>query len=356
VSSQPSSNQTDVAASARPPGGDPGFLQRLSRTEWSGPAGVPVFIAVFGAVLYLTFRVAASRFYGPFGLAPEDVNLGYAGLLTESAAGFLTALLISVVLVTIVVRLSRRVPAFERMTHWADAADGFFRSVGRYIAVFAAVVAAGVVFAFVYTGLKALWIPLADVLQIVVAFVSIASFVRGPLEASALERFVGVSAVTLLLGTVVVGAALLDVITTGSDDADAVRLGRVPESSWFGIALYPWDATVACLALPGYPRDGSRECEAKGVRAQRRCVMYLGENTSAVFAYDPATRHTFRIPTGEAKLELLPDSNRCTRPDPRARELRAREKGHAAPPKRTTTLVSPTFTGRARSRANNSRP
>ena len=63
----------------------------LSAGEWSqtwrNPAGLVALLVLLSIVSYAVFRLASAIFYEPFGIAPEDMGIGYPTLLAQSALG-----------------------------------------------------------------------------------------------------------------------------------------------------------------------------------------------------------------------------------------------------------------------------
>jgi hypothetical protein len=247
-------------------------------------AANPVFVVTaLGLILYGLLRLANSLFYDPLAVKPEEVGLGYAETLSQSAVGVLVVLLTSFAVFGIFLVLL--------IFFWALMRRGEPGGEGKLEQLLAAIVVIGIL-----TGTALhLWAPshVSDVLYAVleVAFV-LWIFYRVWQEI----RSGRVKRVLLMAGSAFAlsGALTLAlVMLQARDDGRAVREGQVRHPTFLGfIPFGSWGADAAWVewVAPDPPKGF-----AKG---RRRCLLYLGRaNGTAVF-YDIGARDdkTLRAP------------------------------------------------------------
>lgn len=70
-------------------------------TVWQEPAGATALLAASALCVYGIARLCAARFYGPLGARPEDLKIGYPGLV-EQSLGVVALALAGAVVATLV--------------------------------------------------------------------------------------------------------------------------------------------------------------------------------------------------------------------------------------------------------------
>jgi len=65
--------------------GDAERTQRSRLPAWLVPASLPEALAVAGGIAYGVVYIACSLFYGPLGIAPSEVGLGYVEIVAQAA-------------------------------------------------------------------------------------------------------------------------------------------------------------------------------------------------------------------------------------------------------------------------------
>jgi hypothetical protein len=247
-------------------------------------AANPVFVVTaLGLILYGLLRLANSLFYDPLAVKPEEVGLGYAETLSQSAVGVLVVLLTSFAVFGIFLALL--------IVFWAWTRRGAPSGEGKREELLAAVV---VIAILTGTALH-LWARsnVSDVLYVVleVAFV-LWVFYRVWQEV----RSGRVKRVLLMAGSAFALSVILTlalVMLQARDDGRAVRHGQVRRHpTLFSVPFGSWGADAAWVewVAPDPPKGF-----AKG---HRRCLIYLGRaNGTAVF-YDARARDdkTLRAP------------------------------------------------------------
>jgi hypothetical protein len=246
----------------------------------------PVFaVTALGLILYGLLGLANSLFYDPLAVKPEEVGLGYAETLSQSAVGVLVVLLTSFAIFGLFLVLL--------IFGWALLRRGDPDGDGKLEQLLAAVVVIGIL-----TGTALhLWAPsnVSDVLYPVleVAFV-LWIFYRVWREV----RSGSVKRVFLMAGSAFalsVALTLILVMLQARDDGRAVRDGQVRHHPTFlgFIPFGSWGADAAWVEWVA--PDPPKAFAAKG---RRRCLLYLGRaNGTAVF-YDARARDdkTLRAP------------------------------------------------------------
>ena len=58
-------------------------------TEWATPTGIATVLAGVGVTGYAALRLAASRFYSPLGVSPDDLGLTYRTVLSQFIWGLI---------------------------------------------------------------------------------------------------------------------------------------------------------------------------------------------------------------------------------------------------------------------------
>jgi hypothetical protein len=277
-------------------------------------AANPVFVVTaLGLILYGLLRLANSLFYDPLAVKPEEVGLGYAETLSQSAVGVLLVLLTSFAVFGLFVAFLGGFPAAMRKADdWAEKlpVPSPSRPLGRptrlaavvLVLLFIAVVAGGPL----YVTIRPPHGRLGTVLHVLanVVYGGIAVFVlllalRGAWQAVRTGR-----ARRLLLPA---GAAfalsaaltLATVMLQAWDDGRAVRLGQVRHPTFLGfIPFGSWGADAVWVEwVAADPPQGF-------VTGRRRCLLYLGRaNGTAVF-YDAASGsdRTVRVPASDVVI------------------------------------------------------
>lgn len=97
--------------------------------SWLTPRSLPEGLALAGALGYGITYFACALFYGPLGIEPADVGLGYADLLAQTAVYLATAfafpvLILAVPILVVPAARSRWSPASTTLA-WTLAVAGF---------------------------------------------------------------------------------------------------------------------------------------------------------------------------------------------------------------------------------------
>jgi hypothetical protein len=86
-----------MASGRRRPQSDPGF----KAPSWFIPRSLPEGLALAAALGYGVTYFACALFYGPLGIEPADVGLGYADLLAQTAVYLATAFAFPVLILAV---------------------------------------------------------------------------------------------------------------------------------------------------------------------------------------------------------------------------------------------------------------
>lgn len=264
--------------------GDGERTRQLWWKELRDSAGaIGAVLGLLGALAYVLLAVLCTVVYGPLGVTPADVGLGYGELLLRAGVGLAGVVAFGLALCAAVAGL------MHVLGPWPS---GRAADVGLAVAVVAAAVAA--------------W--LADVSPAAVLVgVYVVAF------AALLSRRVGTGAVTrvwlILVTTSMMVAPILfagGLIVNAFEDRGQLQRGERPDDFFLDLQP-PWEAEVVRVSW----------AESPGPRrpALPRCVLYLGkaEGTTILYDWGRGRPRTLRLPTSSLLIEVLPEarSARC---------------------------------------------
>lgn len=224
------------------------------------PFLVPALTAI-GLALYGALAFGYSRFYGEFGVSPDEVGLGYVQALSRSAGAVFLFFAIGFAYVAIGVVQLRIV--YRSLVRAADRAD----AVGR-----------------------------AEALRDEGA----------PQRGGASSNSDGSSRpreLLLYLASTLAAVALVVVVvvfaTAAKNRADQVRQGQAvgPVKFLVGSVLLDLRAQPATILWTG------RTSPATSVLKGGRCLMYLGQSDGTTVLYDPLAGETLRVPSAAVLVE-----------------------------------------------------
>jgi hypothetical protein len=114
-----------MASAGRPPEAG----TRFTAPSWVIPRSLPEGLALAGALGYGATYLACALFYGPLGIEPADVGLGYADILAQTAVYLATAfafpvLILAVPMLVLPAARSRWSPAWPTLA-WTLSVVGF---------------------------------------------------------------------------------------------------------------------------------------------------------------------------------------------------------------------------------------
>lgn len=221
---------------------------------------------VVTAVAYVLIRVACDVFYGPLGLAPEDVGISGSELLWRAAGIVALTLVIAVVLAMLPLEILGLFGGGERRSPWV------------YL-VWPAIVAAAVLVSSNAGALMAFAVLVAGGTAQVGKNPPSGRWVTG-------LTIYGLVVAALSAGTVYAAAIW---------DRNRVVDGRGLDS--LDRTLLPWDATVAELYW-------TAATPAPKAIADLRCVIYLGSNGSTAIVVDPRGKEAtvLRVPASDVTV------------------------------------------------------
>jgi hypothetical protein len=259
----------------------------------------PVFLlTALGLILYGILRLANAIFYERLGVKPEEVGLGYAETLSQSAVGVLVILALGFALFGFVILfLGVVVPASLReMRDQSPRAPTWFESlllVALLLTVIGGVTAHFVWGAQIY----------GDVTKAVFGAVGVLGWIHelwAERHARDLKRLARPALATIAIAV----ASTVALILVGAwDDLRGVRAGQVRHPTFFGLPFGSWGADAARVDwVAGNPPADF----AHG----RRCLLYLGQaNGTAVF-YDARDEgRTIRLPAGDVVVTIRNSHN-----------------------------------------------
>lgn len=282
-------------------------------------SGLRTALGLLGLALYALLRIAYERFYGPFGLSPDDLGLGYLELLTQAAIGAVLLALFVGGLIWLLIALVVEIVAGS----WRALRDAIARRrrrepapVNRSDLVWGAVIAGVIALLWLLDGLLD-----ASVLKygLIVGFIAFAAGQNAAAAARGTSRIrrgvqggAGPAAARLWRGglaaaLVIVGLQVAYILVNGANsDARAVRDGRGVDSKLFGVRLTSWGADAATLSWTSTTIDPTLRPLA-GL-----CLMYLGQSDGTLFVYVPhaLNRATVRVPAALATVRIVPGA-RC---------------------------------------------
>jgi hypothetical protein len=244
-------------------------------------------------VVYLVVRGAYSRFYGPLGLSPDEIGVGYVDLLAQSAIGAVALPLVVLLLVSMATVLPL---AGIELSHL---------SLPKTAAAFVGVV--GVIVLSQIQEAPAQWVFAVGVAGLFVISINgirkrLASerTVRGRPEGSWWRAALVISTITALL------LAAADLLREADRAAELVKRGIPAHLVLDRVRLTSWGAEAATLSWTATPVDPALRALSAA------CLMYLGQSGETLFLYTPNQPHpaTFRIPASTAVIRIFPDA-RC---------------------------------------------
>jgi hypothetical protein len=255
---------------------------------WLEPAGVTALFAALGLCAYGIARLCAGRFYGPLGVRPEDLGIGYPGLVERSLGPLafvaLCVLVIVLMVMAVVIMLG---PLVAMGAAWLRQWPRVF--IAACCIGLAALVSAWLLFST--EGRITLLLVIVGTLAFLV-YPKIGS-VRVAMSVFALLA-VGV---LVVFGYVMGGQA--------SIDADRAMRGVSADGKLFGLPAAPWRSDVAYLQWRGeVPRGFQKSL----------CGLVLGGAGSSTTVYTSdldGVRRTLTIDRGDALLQILPDATQC---------------------------------------------
>jgi hypothetical protein len=270
--------------------------------EWAAPAGAAALTAALGAVAYVILYVAAARFYAPFGLRPEDVGLTYPTLLVRSlGAGVLLALLYAgAMLITWPFFVGIR--ALWKGSSWApEELPDHLRRPGQkrrrldwtllalllpfWLLCVTALITAVVTF-----------VQQAGAAAVIVAFIVGAAAQAIRLRTVSRRRRALLNPLGWFLLVLVLVGATREYLDWADEAARSVRQGQALSLTQDGLPFYAWRATPARIATTGGRQD--------------RCLLYLGESSSAIWLFSVEDRRTLRRAPDTA-IEFEPTRPGC---------------------------------------------
>jgi hypothetical protein len=288
-------------------------------------------LALLALLTYAVLRVVYGRFYGAFGLSPDDLGLGYAELLAQAALAMAALLVLQAVVVTLVAvlwigMLVELIPDARRL--WARLRgrdvpareeDDTPEWVGLTIfGAFVLLVALSVVTgdsAIAGNGLLAIVIGGLAVSYVGLVARGIAQARRGvsgelTLHGRPMTAWWrgGVAAIVVAI----TAAATATLVLAADDDVDAVREGRSAHFTRLGVRLVSWGAEPATIAWTSADAGGELRSLAN------ECLMYLGQHDGTLLLYSPHAQQpaTHRVPASLATVSIAP-GRRCRRGDNR---------------------------------------
>jgi hypothetical protein len=277
---------------ARAQGPPAPFLDSAAMSaEEKPPAGIarlvtanPVFVVTaLGLILYGLLRLANSLFYDPLAVKPEEVGLGYAETLSQSAVGVFIVLLTSLFVLGILFVLL--------IFFWAWMRRGE-PGGGKLENLLVAVVVAGILTG---TALHQ-WVP-SHVANVVWAVLEVLFLLWILYRVWHEVRSGRVKRVLLLAGsafTLSVVLTLATVMLQAWGDSRGVRDGQVRHPEFLGFVPFgSWGADAAWVEwVAPHPPKGFET-------GRRRCLVYLGRTNGTAVFYDASARDdkTLRLPS-----------------------------------------------------------
>ena len=284
-------------------------------------------LALLALLTYAVLRVVYGRFYGAFGLSPDDLGLGYAELLAQAALAMAALVVVQAFVVTFLVVLwigmlvelipdvrrvwarvrGRDVPAREEdeTPEWV-----FLTLVGAFLFVVALGIALGNsaiagygLLSIVIGGLVVSYVGL-----VARGVIQIRRGVGGELTLQGRSMTVWWRAGVAAIVVAVTVAATVTLVLAADDDVDAVRDGRSAHFTRLGVRLVSWGAEPATIAWTSAGTGGELRSLAN------ECLMYFGQHDGTLLLYSPHARQpaTHRVPASLATVSIAP-GKRCRR-------------------------------------------
>jgi hypothetical protein len=304
-------------------------------------------LTIIGLVTYSLLRLAYSVFYDQLGLEPEDVGLGYGGILSQSITGLvflvvlfalvglvvigvsfligLAAVLIVGILTSIVNSLLAKMPAGVR--DWLTT-PGPGNAYSIVLTILLAI--AGIQFAWGYGGPIFVGLversALGSLLSAAQGFSSVVAQLPTPVLVltpmsgipwlliawnryypprevhpikPSIERGVAITGLVLIgLSTVAMFLAI------AASDGEAVSRGTARHASVFGVRIAGWGGDPATVT---WSSTAPQSSQAYG----HDCLMYIGQVADTILLYDVTTQVTLRVSAQTATVALEGKRSSC---------------------------------------------
>jgi hypothetical protein len=273
-------------------------------------ADASAVLAIFAVLLYAMLRIAYTRFYGPLGLTPDDLGLGYAQLLAQSALGAVALLSLSLAAVATVVamavgmthlvrqdRLSLPIAAPRWVGQVLWLAVGALAGVGSSVWALSSDPPAWAIAVMSPAFAAALVVGIDRVRRGLAGELTIrAKPTRAWWRAGVLATLIAVGLITT---TVLSRQADVGVLV--------VQGGGAVHPSLLHTRIISWGADAATLTWTTNPSDRALRSLAG------RCLLHLGQFDGTLFLYSPSAHPpaTYRVPAALAVVRILPNA-RCS--------------------------------------------
>jgi hypothetical protein len=251
----------------------------------------PVFLlTALGLILYGFLRLANSLFYTRLAVKPEEVGLGYAETLSQSAVGVFLVLGFGFAIFGLVVFfLVFVVPAGWRYQPASNSPTTIEKVLS---AVTLAVVVAGEITAYAVWDLHTAWNALAIVGGAIGGIAGLRE-IWVEVRTGRPRRLVRSVEVVMALAAIL---AVVLILVQAWDDGRGVREGQVRHPTFLGFFPFgSWGADAAYVEwVGGQPPSPFSS-------ARRRCLVYLGQSNGTAVFYDAhaADQRTIRVPAGD---------------------------------------------------------
>jgi hypothetical protein len=291
-------------------------MDRLKSVPWEA-------WAVLGAIVYGLLRIDYALFYGRFGVAPEEVGLGYFEVLAQSVVGTLMQILLQFLFVLfVVVYASLLWKGLKRIGQrgrgvFGRFKEGAWRSV-RYVLhrlLIVAVLVSVVVLLRMVKGTTTIVVVVGAGIALAWLFgLGVENPLRAPdtqpavEEAPPLWQAVWGEATRFArwaLTVSVVGVLLVLLPYWAFRNGTAVQHGESSDLTSFpGAPFFPtWGAQPAVVSwVDGTP-------PASLMAAQGHCLMYMGSARGTTVLYDVDARQTLRLPSNALAISVAPSAN-----------------------------------------------
>jgi len=295
--------------------------ERSDERSWFGrrladeAANPRTIVAVLALTLYSVLRVSYEAFYGPLGLSPEDLGLGYLELLAQAAIGIVAiAAVITMILGGAALTERAMVDMVERssLRPWQV---GFVYALGLLALAIGIVVtpADSPVFLVSLGGL--------GLLSVSLFIAGVPSLLREAAGGKGIDERKASRSRSAVLGLLILGLGLASAsfIVTARHDSMTVRAGFATQPRILGLRLASWGAEPATISwitadIDKSLRSLTGECllylgQADGTVFLLRPTRFYRRKTNTTFRRRPAT--TFRIPTSTVSVGLHPSATFC---------------------------------------------
>ena len=298
------------------PGGQAGrarqAMDRLKSVPWEA-------WAVLGATVYGLLRIDYALFYGRFGVAPEEVGLGYFEVLAQSVVGTLMQILLQSLLVLVfIVSASLLWMGVKRIGQRGRRVFGRFKEGGwssvRYLLhrlLIVAVSVSAVVLLRMVNGTATVVVGVGAGIALAWLFEhGVENPLRAPDTQPAVEeappplwQAVRQEARRFARWALAVSVAVVLVVQlplSAWRNGTAVQHGEPSDlTSFSGLPFFPtFGAQPAAVSwLDGTP-------PASFMAAQGHCLMYMGSARGTTVLYDVDARQTHRLPSSALALSV----------------------------------------------------